>query len=138
MRIDPSIAAELEQVVPDTDELMAEVPELIREVMTLLATKCPALPTVMIGFVKDMLQYGEASWRKPCLWIIEALLDSFDCSINDEMFTQLSELLVHNVFATDEETTMAAEVIGLMLLENAPKSYRPGAFKFVRDSESIE
>ena len=141
-----------EELGIEGEELVAEVPELMRQMLQELTTVFPSMPALLIRFVQTLLQYGEVTWRKPCLWIIEALLDTFDCDIDQALFTQvspllflfidtyavsqLSELLVVNCFAVDEDTMIAGEVICLMLLESAPKSYRSGNFRFVRPKVS--
>lgn len=82
-----------EELGIEGDELVAEVPELMRQMLQELTTMFPSMPALLIRFVQTLLQYGEVTWRKPCLWIIEALLDTFDCDIDQALFTQVSSLL---------------------------------------------
>eukprot|EP00474_Spongospora_subterranea_P010466 CRZ10924.1 hypothetical protein [Spongospora subterranea] len=117
---------EINEVV-GIDDLLKIVPSICRAALRGSKFTNPAF---VLDLVESLLRSEEVTWRKPCLWLLDAILDELALEVTPRRFAQLGEILMQNCSASDRETALAAEVVCARLFDKAPQSYHYGAFKF--------
>lgn len=113
--------------VVSIDDLLNIVPELCRRI---LSESLMQNPLFSVELLEDILSSDGAGWRKPCLWLLDAMLDELSFEISSRHFAKLGKTLSCFCHDPDIEIATAAEIVCAGLFDKAPESYHNGAFKF--------